>query len=839
MSEVPLSPRSGKPSRGAPSSAAFALLALLAGVAVLPGCHNAPNDSAPLSAIRVQNDALPAGLPAASPLFASVSAPAHLIQIDHAALPPKPPDAGQAALEAVQAPPTSPSARNVSAIADKPAQRNSGLLVCDPVSALSAPPALVNFGIGCGHWLHLIAAGQPGLGRTPSWDARKRVEYEMKRADLRLTLSDTAPLATMAGVTHVACGTLSGTAARCTLTYQLYTLPDRHPVGAPLTKTGSWRQVAAALPSMARGIDARLGIATAQVPASPALSPGELTLLGGQAHAPASTDADLQVLAKMSAHSPLAGFFLLQTRAIKDQIVLDRTVKMLLAQLPQNTLALSEIGYQSPTALRPYAASNAAFFLRFPGNALLAHTEAWEQRVWGTRTGELRAVQRAVAASPQDPDSWLSPAQTLSNIAEDLRQGRFASDLSPREWSYLNRLYAQAQGCTENAVRLDPKDGHAWCRLAQAAAFAGDSARAANAFRQAETLDPNPSEVDAWGLQMFQPKWRGDPAALDQVVVRAAARRYDDADSAIEIAVSLQSVGIGTSNPRYAALSAEIMSRLVAQDRAQVAKDQADVMAHWDLAAALAYSADPVDLRESTQQYRIAAHLLPNSPQLHYWLANTLSKRHKGREEIAELRQAIALDPFYTRAHFDLGYSLKHVGQFAEALTELRLAMRLDPRDPRAHYGLGDLLQMQHRPALAAAQYSEAARMFPYFTRAWGGLCFTLDQTGRYDDSLRAGQNALHASMVTHGNDTEVLPFVYDTLADDYLHKKAWADSLAETQRSLAINPGDPVAQENLAEAYWGQGRAAEARAQWKRVIAMGENAGVTDAARKLLAAHP
>ena len=74
-------------------------------------------------------------------------------------------------------------------------------------------------------------------------------------------------------------------------------------------------------------------------------------------------------------------------------------------------------------------------------------------------------------------------------------------------------------------------------------------------------------------------------------------------------------------------------------------------------------------------------------------------------------------------------------------------------------------------------------------------------------------------------------------MADAYLNKKQWVASLAETRTSLRYNPSDAVAHENLAEAYIGQGRKAEAQTEWKRTIALGDPQ-VTPVARKLLAAH-
>src|SRR5205823_4499176 len=105
-----------------------------------------------------------------------------------------------------------------------------GLVVCDPV-AVGADAATASFGDGCARWLHFTVAGQGALGKTPSWSARAVIPQLLGRNDARLSLADAAQLSRALGVTHVAVGRISGSAKRCTLTYQLYEVPARKAVG--------------------------------------------------------------------------------------------------------------------------------------------------------------------------------------------------------------------------------------------------------------------------------------------------------------------------------------------------------------------------------------------------------------------------------------------------------------------------------------------------------------------------------------------------------------------------------------------------------------------------------
>ena len=806
--------------RSRPAALRLSLLlgtALLAGL-MLSGCHSADDDAGLPAVLHAETSDTPSGLPPTPVLFSSVAAVSPKPPAVQAPLPPRPPDASlvarQAAGEADPAP--------------LPASANAGLIVCNPVSL---NPALTPFGIACGRWVDLMAAGQPELGQTPFWEARVRCQAEMNRTDFRLTPAEAAPLAAMTGATHAACGTITGTPARCTLTYGLYALPGAMPVGPLVVRTGTEAQVVAALPGLARALDARLGVSAPQVPASVHLSADELTqaVAIGSQYGP--SDADLLTLSRLSARSPLAGMYYLDSRASNDQVLLNGMVKTLLAQLPANALVVSHIAYTQPEALRPYAPKTQALIGRYPASGLLAHTEVWQQRVWGDRAGEWKAAVQVCRDAPRDPYSWLTRATTLANIGEDLRQGRLANDLSAADWTSLNRLYTQQEAADLKAAALDPQNGHASYALAETATFYGDMTQAHSAFTKALALDPDKAEVFGWGLQMYQPKWGGDPASLQHIAALAAAEKWDNSSAAVVMAESLAGAGFSTEG-------AQVLTDFIARERPIVAKFPTDAMAHWDLAAVLAAQKTPPSLLEATLEYRTAEHLMPNAVGIHHWLGDVLDQRHKPAEAAAEYRQALALDPFNASVHLALGFLFKRQERFTEALPELREAMRLNPRDADVHYALGEILSRQNQFKPAAAEYMEAIRMEFYSPGAWIALPSALDECGRYDETIQAGNEADHVLTEQHMADGESEPPVHDSMSDAYLHKKDWKNSLAESHITLSYSPNDACAHENLAEAYSGEGRTADARAEWQRTIALGDPQ-ITPVARKLLAAHP
>lgn len=803
-----------------------AALAALAACVLLAsaGCHQSSDsaaDVAPLASFKPTPDT-PTHLPPTPALFQTVmlSGPSPAQQVAKTTLPSPPPDFDKVAQSAAAStPPAQIAAASPS---------DAGLIVSDPVAG---SPELNSFAAGCGRWLDLIAAGQPELGRTPLWEDRGRVTQELKRHTMQFTPADSASLHSMTGATVAAFGTLVGKPTACTLTYRLYALPGGAPIAPSLTKSGDEGQILAALPGMAQQIDMALGVPSPRVPKSVGLTPAQLSQMITIATGPLPRISDIAVLAKLAELSPIAGCYYLDTNARLDQALLAHALKTLMAQQPENALMLAHIGYAQPAALRRYAALTKALFARYPKNALLAHAEVWEQRIWGNRDQERKAAERTVSDSPESPSSWLTHAYTVRQIADDLRQGRFASDISQSEWADLSRLYGLQEDMHLHATRLDPHDGHAWLELAESSTAFGDMATASHAMTEALALDPDKAEVYCWALQMYQPKWHGNPATLQRFATLSAAEPWADSEGAIAIAESLKSADL-------TAQADTVLANYVARERKEVAKFPTEASPHWNLAAALAAQGKSSNLREATLEYRTAEHFMPNAPSIHRALASVLYTRGRDSDAIAEYRIAIALYPFSSSDHAALGRILKHDHQFPQALAELHLAMRLDPRNADVYATLGDLEMLRNNYKQAAIEYKRSIHQSYYSLMAWISVPGALDMSGQYDDAIAMGQKADRIVALQQVANNETEPPIHDSISDGYLHKKAWSDSLSQSDISLKYNPGDACAYENYGEAYIGEGRKAEARAAWRKAVSMG-NPQITPVAAKMLAKYP
>lgn len=707
-----------------------------------------------------------------------------------------------------------------------PMANSPGLVVCEPVTT-SADSATTNFGSGCGRWLHLNVSGQPMLGQTPLWSSLERAQTELGRSDLRLTLPDAKKLESILGISEVALGKISGSAAHCTLTYQVWAIPGGKSVGKVVQASGTSAQVLAQLPRLGRLLAAQVGLPSAKLPTAIAAKPADLELLGRMPwYAEATpTAAETKQLLALAPKLPLAGLFLSNTSGLLTDTQWASVSKALLVQQPENGLVWAQIAKSAPFFVRDCPIRLAQIRQKYPNNYLFAATDAWMQRSMQQANAERHAAEQTVQDAPRNPDAWLTFGWTISQEGDKLRLGRYASDLSAHDWAFLNSVYPQWLYTVAKAAALDPLYGKAWNRVAEAATFAGDMRVADQALWKGIALNLNDAEYYTWGLQMYQDKWGGDPSKLNKVAQGIAAIQYSTVAkglSAVKMLKDNEQVPNQFAGPRQT-----LLASLLARTQQEITKNSADAQAHYDQAVGLALAGRH---SESILEYKNVALLRPNDLDSHINLGDAYDQSGRIQEAVVEFRQAIALMPASALAHYDLGWDLKHLSQFPEAETEMRKALQIAPNYAEAHYGLGEVLMGAHREKEATPEYQKATQLNPYFLDAYMRLCLLLDTQGRYTESLAAGRHAVEISR--DNNET------MDNMADDYLHLKDWAHSIQMSEAALQANPNDALAHENLGEAYIGQGNTNGAHAEWNKVLTM-DHGALAQTARDMLAKHP
>lgn len=586
-----------------------------------------------------------------------------------------------------------------------PLESGPGILVFEPVSEGDA--ALTAFGAGCGRWLHLVVGGHGELGKTPFWSTGERLQKQMSRSDLRLNLTQAASAANMTGVTHIAVGQIRGQAGRCTLHYQLYAVPSRKPVQAPVVVTGTRAQIITALPQMGKTLLARLKVKAPRVPATKGISADDMALLGGVPWVPRQQVSPTQVnaLRALAARNiALANLLFLETTHGLDADPAKARAQRAWACAPDNLLVLGEIGHMDQQALLPaYGDVITAARKRFPRSYLLAHIETWKRRQQKqAKEKEEEVAEQAVRCAPRNPDAWLALGATISDAAQQVREGRVASRISREEWDFLHSAYAAWLAAVERASELDGRYGKAWLRVATAACFAGESELADRAFWKADGLEKGSPEVYFWGLEMYQPKWLDDRASLEKVARQAATDRYATSEQQLQVLYYLQELEF-----------VDEANRLRAQ-----------VVAASDATLAAA----------------------PNDFQAHAYRANALKGGGKYQAALPNLQAMVRLQPTNAGAHVELGHALEHLGRLPEAIREHQEAIRLQPAMRTAHYRLCVALTSNAQYEAAVSAGKEATKYYPNNATVFQALAYACERAGKLEDCVQACRDAIRSN---------------------------------------------------------------------------------------------
>jgi hypothetical protein len=461
-----------------------------------------------------------------------------------------------------------------------------GVLVCEPV-AKGAKAETVAFGGGCARWLHLVVGGHGEFGKTPLWSSLYHTQLELGRKDLRLTAADGARLRESLGVTHAALGEIQGDAARCTLTYQLWDLAARKPVGEPVRRSGAEDEVLAGLPEVAAKLTRALGVAEPRVPKAVGETAAELRFLGSLRWFPERQleEARAKQLADLAGPAPagstprpqapvLAAFLaLLHAGDLSQGARVIELSRQVATALPGNALLFGDIGrmansaqadpfsartgnveyVDTPQGKRAFSRSTPklpfvelkALLERFPNNYLLNSSQAHLHQV-GQRFEEARkSAEQSVRCARGNSDAWLGLSDAISKQADAIRSARFINQLSEQELAQIGKFYEEWLPIALKAVQVDPHYGSAWLEASSAACFLGVEELADGAYGRAISLTPRAYPVLWWGLEMYQPKWLDQPEKL-KVVADLAVEAAGDFDSGrrLELAKSMQHGGL-------------------------------------------------------------------------------------------------------------------------------------------------------------------------------------------------------------------------------------------------------------------------------------------------------
>ncbi len=499
---------------------------------------------------------------------------------------------------------------NVTAVKSGP-----GVLVCEPV-ATGADPGTSLFGAGCARWLEFTVSRHAEFGRTPSWEEVRRACSELGMRDAQFNLPQGIKLTNILGITYIAIGKITGNTSRCTLEYSLYALPGGAMVGAPITKIGSREQILIALPSVATQLIRSLGVSSPRVPSRIQTSADEMILVGeASLYAGTLTPAEGLQLSALGERLPVAALLWLMTEGGNTPRAWDNLATKLLKQASDSPLVCAEVGALNPYRLAPYSRQIMQGVKQYPKNYLFQCTLKLIRRSNCELFAATMAAEQAVRCASRNPAAWLSLSQAFADEAREARRARPTPDMSDAENAFIFHFNARELRAAEYAVQLDPSFGAAWLEVFWGSCAVGGHYSASTAFSNALRLDPEKSRVYAMGLQMFQPKWGGDPAALANVARLAVAEQYPTSAQTANVANGLMDAEFRTE-------ALLLYAHVVDAARKAIVIDPNEAQPHYDLAVALKCQSL---WQESIPEYLRTEQLRPTDAIVHWDLGKVLA----------------------------------------------------------------------------------------------------------------------------------------------------------------------------------------------------------------------
>ncbi len=145
---------------------------------------------------------------------------------------------------------------------------------------------------------------------------------------------------------------------------------------------------------------------------------------------------------------------------------------------------------------------------------------------------------------------------------------------------------------------------------------------------------------------------------------------------------------------------------------------------------------------EAIIEYQAAVAIQPR-PEIRYILGETLSKRRRYDEAIAQFSEMLKANPNNVPALVQTGIAQALLGRTKEGVEALAEALRINPADAGAHNSLGNILAQQGRHEEAVKQFEEALRLKPDHAGALNNLAISCRKLGLMDEAIAHYRQAL------------------------------------------------------------------------------------------------
>jgi tetratricopeptide (TPR) repeat protein len=255
-----------------------------------------------------------------------------------------------------------------------------------------------------------------------------------------------------------------------------------------------------------------------------------------------------------------------------------------------------------------------------------------------------------------------------------------------------------------------------------------------------------------------------------------------------------------------------------------------DARVHMNLGVSLTRAGQP---QEAMTHYQKAVELDPDYPEAHLNLGVALAAAGRVEEAIAHYQTALELDPEYLEVYSNLGAAQAAAGRLDLAIACYRKALELDPNRAEVLSNLGVALARTGRLGEAIAQFEKAFEVNPYSGEIHQNLARALARAGRLEEAITRFEHALEQ----HPDSAEL----HNSLGVAFVWARRPDPAIAQFRKALELRPAFVEARYNLGDTlYYMKGEAAEALAEWRRVLAAApDHVAVLEQIARLLATSP
>jgi eukaryotic-like serine/threonine-protein kinase len=214
------------------------------------------------------------------------------------------------------------------------------------------------------------------------------------------------------------------------------------------------------------------------------------------------------------------------------------------------------------------------------------------------------------------------------------------------------------------------------------------------------------------------------------------------------------------------------------------------------------------------------------------WSVSGLIDYYRGLYEVAEadLRRALEMEPQNGDAWRRLGMVYQKNSRFGDAQEAYRQAIQTQPGYFLNHQDLCDLLDEEAQYEEAIGQCTRMVELAPDLSESYYARAIPYFNWGRYPDA----ENDLRAALRLEPNSSKALQLMASSLA----YEGRYREALSLFQRSLEIGPETHQLYMNLGETFLWAGSESDARAAYRKGVAMAKEELARNSRDRTVQAH-